>query len=40
MIQLDDKLPQTLTEKVYIPKGVYHRVIKGKGDLTVKVKKL
>lgn len=40
MIQLDDKLPQTLTEKVYIPKEVYHRVIKGKGDLTVKVKKL
>ena len=40
MIQLDDRLPQTLTEKVYIPKGVYHRVIKGKGDLTVKVKKL
>ena len=40
MIQLDDKLPQTLTEKVFIPKEVYHRVIKGKGDLTVKVKKL
>ena len=32
MIQLDDKLPQTLTEKVFIPKEVYHRVIKGKGD--------
>ena len=40
MIQLDDKLPQTLTEKVFIPKEVYHRVIKGKGDLTVKIKKL
>ena len=40
MIQLDDKLPQPLTEKVFIPKEVYHRVIKGKGDLTVKVKKL
>ena len=40
MIQLDDKLPQTLTEKVFIPKEVYHRVIKGNGDLTVKVKKL
>ncbi len=40
MIQLDDELPQTLTEKVFIPKEVYHRVIKGKGDLTVKVKKL
>ena len=40
MIQLDDELPQTLTEKVFIPKEVYHRVIKGNGDLTVKVKKL
>jgi len=40
MIQLDDKLPQTLTEKVFIPKEIYHRVIKGNGDLTVKVKKL
>ena len=40
MIQLDDKLPQTLTERVFIPKEVYHRVIKGKGDLTVKIKKL
>jgi len=40
MIQLDDRLPQTLTEKVFIPKEVYHRVIKGNGDLTVKVKKL
>jgi hypothetical protein len=40
MIQLDDKLPQPLTEKVFIPKEVYHRVIKGSGKLIVKVKKL
>jgi hypothetical protein len=25
-------------ETLFIPKGVYHRVIKGKGDLIVKIK--
>jgi hypothetical protein len=40
MIQIDNKLPIPLTERTLIPKGVYHRVIKGSGDLTVKVKKL
>lgn len=37
-VQLDNHLPQTLT-KVFIPKGVYHRVIKGTGPLEVKIKK-
>lgn len=40
MIQIDNNLPKPLTERTLIPKGVYHRVIKGSGDLTVKVKKL
>ena len=40
MIQLDNELPITLTERTYIPKETYHRVIKGNGDLTVKVKKI
>lgn len=40
MVQLDNELPRPLTEEVYIPKHIYHRVIKGNGDLTVKVKKL
>ena len=40
MIQLDNELPIPLTERTYIPKETYHRVIKGNGDLTVKVKKL
>jgi hypothetical protein len=35
---LDIQIP--LTETVLIPKEVYHRVIKGTGDLTVKIKKL
>mgnify|MGYP003663926852 FL=1 len=40
MIQIDNELPKVLTEKIFIPKGVYHRVIKGTDDVTVKVKKL
>ena len=39
MIQIDNEIPKVLTEKIYIPKGVYHRVIKGTDDVTVKVKK-
>jgi hypothetical protein len=39
-IQLDNKLPKSLTETIYIPKETYHRVIKGSGELIVKVKKL
>lgn len=38
-IQLDNELP-VFIEKIFIPKGVYHRVIKGSGDLKVKIKKL
>jgi hypothetical protein len=40
MIQLDNELPRPLTEMVFIPKGVYHRVIKGDGDLKVRLNKL
>lgn len=40
MVQLDNELPKSLNETVFIPKGVYHRVIKGNGNLTVKIKKL
>jgi hypothetical protein len=40
MVQLDNELPEPLTETIYIPKNTYHRVIKGNGNLTVKVKKL
>ena len=36
-LQMDDELPKRLTagEKYYIPVGVYHRVIKGDGELKV-----
>lgn len=42
MIQFDNELPEVLKEgkEFFIPKGVYHRVIKGNGDLTVSVKLL
>ena len=40
MVQLDNELPKPLTETTYIPKNTYHRVIKGTGDLVVRVKKL
>jgi Zn ribbon nucleic-acid-binding protein len=40
MIQIDNEIPKVLSEKTFIPKGVYHRVIKGTDNLTVRVKKL
>ena len=40
MIQLDNEIPKPLTERTFIPKEVYHRVIKGDGDLKVRIKKL
>lgn len=40
MIQLDNELPKPIEGLVKIPKGVWHRVIKGSGDLTVRIDKL
>lgn len=37
-VQLDNELPRSLEEEVFIPKGAYHRLIKGTGDLVVVVK--
>ena len=38
--QIDNELPQNIDKKIFIPKGVYHRLIKGKGDLILKIEKL
>jgi hypothetical protein len=38
-VQLENELPTPLTE-IFIPKGLYHRIIKGTEDLTVEVTKL
>jgi len=39
-LQIDDQLPQNMSTPIFIPKGIYHRVIKGTGDLEIKVQKL
>ena len=42
MLQMDNDIPKPLKEgqTIFIPKDVYHRVIKGQGDLIVKIKEL
>lgn len=36
--QLDNQIPQVLSNnKLFIPKDTYHRLIKGTGDLVVKI---
>jgi hypothetical protein len=39
--QLDNEVPQLLSEnKLFIPKETYHRLVKGTGNLKVKIYKL
>jgi hypothetical protein len=39
--QLDNDIPRKLTEsELFIPKETYHRLIKGTGDLIVKIKEV
>ena len=40
MVQIDNELPKKIEGEVFIPMGVYHRLIKGTGDLKIKLKKL
>jgi hypothetical protein len=40
LIQIDNELPKEINEKVFIPMGAYHRLIKGTEDLKIKLKKL
>jgi len=40
LFQLDNQLPVKIEGEIYIPEGVYHRLIKGTGDLKIKLKKL
>jgi len=40
MLQMDNELPQLLKDVVFIPKNVYHRVIKGNGKLQVLIQEL
>lgn len=38
--QMDNELPTNIEGEIFIPKGVYHRLIKGTGDLKIKLNKL
>ena len=40
MFQLDNQLPEKITKTTFIPAGEWHRIIKGTGDLSVKIVKL
>ena len=38
--QEDNKLPQPLQGELFIPKGLWHRVIKGRTNLKIKLQKI
>lgn len=38
MFQMDNELPKIIEGKIFIPRETYHRIIKGTGDLKVKIK--
>ncbi len=38
MVQLDNELPKNLNTPIFIPNGVYHRLIRGTGDLLVRIR--
>lgn len=40
LFQLDNELPKKIEGKMFIPKEVFHRAIKGTGDLKIKLTKL
>jgi hypothetical protein len=39
MIQLDDQLPTSLSQRIFIPRHMWHRTIKGTGSLRIKIYK-
>lgn len=40
LFQFDNKLPQSIDSEIFIPKGEFHRIIKGTDDLIIKVTKI
>jgi hypothetical protein len=40
MLQLDNELPVPISGKHFIPMGIYHRLIKGTGDLEIRLQKI
>jgi len=39
MVQLDDQLPTSLSQRIFIPRHMWHRTIKGTGSLKIKIYK-
>ena len=39
-LQLDNQLPTSINQPIFIPKHEWHRVIKGTGTLTLKIHKV
>lgn len=37
LIQLDNKIHQNIEGEIFIPKGMYHRLIKGTNNLKIKL---
>ncbi len=37
MIQIDNRLPNPIEKNTFIPKEVWHRLIKGTGDLIIEI---
>jgi len=40
MFQYDNKLPQEIKDRIFIRKGEWHRLIKGSGDLEIKITRI
>ena len=40
MFQMDNELPKRIQETIFIPAGRWHRIIKGTGNLSLKVEKI
>lgn len=38
-IQLENKLPENLNNPIFIERGQWHRLIKGTGEITIKIVK-
>jgi len=39
LVQLEDQLPTSINEPIFIPKHTWHRAIKGTGNLKLKIYK-
>lgn len=40
LMQMENELPIPIKGQIFVPKGQWHRAIKGTGDLKIRIKKL